>query len=109
MKTIFRLIFFVRKRWALLLLGFICITVSTVGGLVIPRVLGNGIDTVISSGSRSTLITLALIILGTTVLRSAARFGDTGDANGLQGVSCARGVGHQDASLRDVLQDVLFL
>jgi ABC-type multidrug transport system fused ATPase/permease subunit len=77
MKIIFRLVFFVRKRWALLLLGFICITVSTLGGLVIPRVLGSGIDTVINSGSHSTLITLALIIIATTVLRSAARFGDT--------------------------------
>jgi len=44
-------------------LGFICISVSTLGGLVIPKVLGNGIDTVIQSGSRSTLITLALIII----------------------------------------------
>ncbi len=77
MKTIFRLIVFVRRRWALLLLGFICITVSTVGGLVIPRVLGNGIDTVINSGSRSTLVILALIIIGTTILRSAGRYGDT--------------------------------
>ena len=77
MKIILRLIVFARKRWAMLLLGFICITVSTVGGLVIPRVLGSGIDTVINSGSRSTLIMLALIILGTTILRSAARFGDT--------------------------------
>jgi ABC-type multidrug transport system fused ATPase/permease subunit len=77
MKTILRLIVFVRKRWLMLLVGFICITVSTVGGLVIPRVLGNGIDNMISSGSRSTLITLAIIIMATTVLRSAARFGDT--------------------------------
>jgi ABC-type multidrug transport system fused ATPase/permease subunit len=71
------LILFVKKRWPMLLLGFICITVSTVGGLVIPRVLGNGIDTVINSGSRSTLIVLAMIILGTTILRSAGRYGDT--------------------------------
>jgi ATP-binding cassette subfamily B protein len=77
MKIILRLVYFVRKRWALLLLGFICITVSTLGGLVIPRVLGNGIDTVIKAGSRSTLITLAFIIIATTILRSAARFGDT--------------------------------
>jgi ABC-type multidrug transport system fused ATPase/permease subunit len=77
MKIILRLIVFVRKRWPGLLLGFVCITVSTVGGLVIPRILGDGIDTALNSGSRSRLVMLALIILATTVVRSAARFGDT--------------------------------
>ncbi|NLE08487.1 MAG: ABC transporter ATP-binding protein [Dehalococcoidales bacterium] len=77
MKIILRLLVFVKKRWATLLLGFICITVSTVGGLVIPRLLGNGIDTAVTSGSRTTIVTLALILLGTTLLRSAGRFGDT--------------------------------
>lgn len=77
MKIILRLVVFVRKRWLGLLLGLICITVSTVGGLVIPRVLGNGIDTALNSGSKHTLLVFAAIILGTTVIRSAARFGDT--------------------------------
>ena len=77
MRVILRLLVFVKKRWATLLLGFICITVSTVGGLVIPKLLGTGIDTAISSGSKSTIVILALIILGTTLLRSAGRFGDT--------------------------------
>jgi ABC-type multidrug transport system fused ATPase/permease subunit len=77
MKIIFRLLVFVKKRWANLLLGFICISVSTVGGLVIPRLLGKGIDTALSSGSKTTIVTLAVIILGTTLLRSAGRFGDT--------------------------------
>jgi len=77
MKIILRLIYFVRKRWPGLLLGLICITVSTVGGLVIPRMLGNGINAAIGSGSRSQIVMFGLIILGTTVVRSAARFGDT--------------------------------
>jgi ABC-type multidrug transport system fused ATPase/permease subunit len=77
MKIILRLLVFVKKCWANLLLGFICISVSTVGGLVIPRLLGNGIDTALSSGSKTTIVTLAIIILGTTLLRSAGRFGDT--------------------------------
>ncbi len=77
MKIILRLLVFVRKRWATMLLGFICISISTIGGLVIPRLLGNGIDTVLSSGNKSTIVFLAVIILGTTVLRSAGRFGDT--------------------------------
>ena len=77
MKIILRLIVFVRKRWLGLLLGFICITVSTVGGLVIPRMLGDGIDTAVGSGSRTRIVMFAVIILGTTVIRSAARFGDT--------------------------------
>lgn len=77
MTIILRLIRFVRKRWPGLLLGFICISVSTIGGLVIPRLLGDGIDTAISSGSRNTIVLLGIIILGTTVIRSAARYGDT--------------------------------
>ena len=77
MRIILRLIVFVKKRWLGLLLGFICISVSTAGGLVIPRLLGDGIDTAIGSGSRRTIVIFAMIILGTTVLRSAARFGDT--------------------------------
>ncbi len=77
MKIILRLLVFIRKRWATLLLGFICISVSTVGGLVIPRLLGDGIDTALGSGSKATIVILALIILGTTILRSAGRFGDT--------------------------------
>jgi ABC-type multidrug transport system fused ATPase/permease subunit len=76
-KIILRLVYFVRKRWSGLLLGLLCITVSTVGGLVIPRMLGYGIDTAIGSGNRSSLVVFGLIILGTTVIRSAARFGDT--------------------------------
>lgn len=77
MKIILRLVVFVRSNWANLLFGFICITTSTVGGLVIPRLLGTGIDTALSSGSRTTILILAGIIIGTTVIRSAARFGDT--------------------------------
>jgi ABC-type multidrug transport system fused ATPase/permease subunit len=77
MKIIIRLLTFVRKRWATLLLGFICITVSTVGGLVIPKLLGSGIDTALGSGSKSTIVILGLVIIGTTILRSAGRFGDT--------------------------------
>jgi ATP-binding cassette subfamily B protein len=77
MKVIVRLVYFVRRRWPGLLLGLICITASTVGGLIIPRMLGNGIDTALRSGSRAAIIGFGLVILGTTVVRSAARFGDT--------------------------------
>lgn len=51
--------------------------VSTVGGLVIPRILGEGINTALSYGSRTTIVILAGITIGTTILRSAGRFGDT--------------------------------
>jgi ATP-binding cassette subfamily B protein len=77
MKVILRLLVFIRRRWPGLLLGLICITVSTVGGLVIPRMLGNGINVAIGSGDKGQIIVFGLIILGTTVVRSAARFGDT--------------------------------
>ena len=77
MKIIVRLVYFVRKRWPGLFLGFIFISLSTIGGLVIPRMLGNGINAALGSGSRSQIVMFGLIILGTTVIRSAARFGDT--------------------------------
>ncbi|HSW56985.1 MAG TPA: ABC transporter transmembrane domain-containing protein, partial [Dehalococcoidales bacterium] len=58
-------------------MGLLCISISTAGGLLIPRLLGTGIDTALTSGSKDTLVELAFIILGITLLRSAGRFGDT--------------------------------
>jgi ATP-binding cassette subfamily B protein len=67
---------FVKKYWRGLLLSFICLIVTTVASLVIPRVLGQGIDTVLSSGQRSSLILAAVIIIGSSALRGLTAYGN---------------------------------
>jgi len=51
------------------ILAFVCLSASTVFSLVIPKMLGNGIDTVLNSGRAATLIIAAGIILGSSALR----------------------------------------
>ncbi len=77
MKVVLRLIVFVRKHWVGMLLAFICMTVSTAAGLVVPRMLGQGIDTALSSGQKSTIVILAGIIIGASIVRGIAGFGNT--------------------------------
>jgi len=55
------------------LLAFVCLSASTVFSLVIPKMLGNGIDTVLNSGRAATLIIAAGIILGSSTLRGYYR------------------------------------
>ncbi|MFC2038380.1 ABC transporter ATP-binding protein [Chloroflexota bacterium] len=45
MKIILRLIVFVRGRWNWLALAFLCLLLATAFSLVVPRMLGTGIDT----------------------------------------------------------------
>jgi len=52
-------------------------TVSTAAGLVVPRMLGQGIDTALSSGQKSTIVILAGIIIGASIVRGIAGFGNT--------------------------------
>jgi ABC-type multidrug transport system fused ATPase/permease subunit len=77
MKVVIRLVAFVRKRWVGLLLAFLCMTITTLASLVIPRVLGNGIDTALTSGKQSTIIMLAGIIIGASVVRGIAGYGNS--------------------------------
>jgi ABC-type multidrug transport system fused ATPase/permease subunit len=77
MKVVLRLVVFVRKRWVGLLLAFLCMTISTIASLVIPNVLGRGIDTALSSGKQSTIYLLAGIIIGASVVRGIAGYGNT--------------------------------
>ncbi len=67
---------FVKKYWGGLLLAFICLIATTVFSLVIPRVLGQGIDTVLSSGQRSSIILAAVIIIGSSALRGLTGYGN---------------------------------
>jgi ABC-type multidrug transport system fused ATPase/permease subunit len=75
MKTILRLIGFIQKYWFMLLFAFICLVVGTLFGIAIPRMLGDGIDTVLGSGERSFLIIAAVVVIAASALRGAAGYG----------------------------------
>ena len=76
MRILLRLLVFVKKYWVRLLLSFICLIATTSFSLIVPRVLGQGIDTMLSSGERSSLILAAAIIIGASVLRSLTAYGN---------------------------------
>ena len=76
MKIILRLMSFLKKQWAMWILAFVCLTASTVFSLVIPKMLGNGIDTVLNSGRAATLIIAAGVILGSSALRGITGYGN---------------------------------
>jgi ATP-binding cassette subfamily B protein len=71
-----RLIGFLKKHWAMWLLAFLCLTATTVFSLVIPKMLGRGIDTVLNSGQISTFIIAAGVILGSSALRGISGYGN---------------------------------
>ena len=75
MKTIFRLLSYIKQYWFKLLLGLICILLSTGFAILIPRMLGTGMDTVISNGSRSYVVVLALVIIAASALRGLTGYG----------------------------------
>jgi ATP-binding cassette subfamily B protein len=77
MRILLRLIGFVKKYWKRMLLAFICMLASLVFSLAIPRLLGEGIDTVLGSGERSDLIWLAVAVLVAGALRGISAFGYT--------------------------------
>jgi ABC-type multidrug transport system fused ATPase/permease subunit len=84
MKTILRLVVFVRSRWGWLALAFVCLIFSTIFSLIVPRMMGKGIDTalqVTESGflwwqvPRETAIWLvAAAVLVASGLRGAADY-----------------------------------
>lgn len=76
MKSVLRLMAFAKKHWVVFLLAFVCLSAVTAFGLVVPRVLGQGIDTVLQSGARSTIVMAAWIIIGASCLRGLAAYCD---------------------------------
>jgi ATP-binding cassette subfamily B protein len=76
MKIIVRLMSFLKKHWAMWIVAFLCLSASTVFSLIIPKMLGNGIDTVLNSGRAATLIIAAGIILGSSALRGITGYGN---------------------------------
>jgi len=75
MKTIIRLTGFVQKYWFMLVLAFICIIIGTAFGIIIPRFLGDGIDTVLGTGQRSMIIIAGVVIVVASALRGFAGYG----------------------------------
>ena len=67
---------FLKKYWAMWLLAFVCLSASTLFNLVIPKMLGDGIDTVLSSGRAVLLIIAAGIIIGSSALRGVTGYGN---------------------------------
>ena len=77
MKTILRLMIFAQKQWGWLTLSFICLSASTTFSLVIPKMLGKGIDTVLSSGERGMLLLSAVAVIGASALRGISAYGNS--------------------------------
>ena len=77
MRTLLRLLGFAQKYWRMLLLAFICLVATTAFSLAIPRMLGEGIDAVLSQGERSFLILAAAVVIGASALRGASAYGHT--------------------------------
>jgi ATP-binding cassette subfamily B protein len=67
---------FAKKHWVVFLLAFVCLAAVTVFGLVVPIVLGQGIDTVLRSGAHNTIIVAAWIIIGASCLRGLGSYCD---------------------------------
>jgi ABC-type multidrug transport system fused ATPase/permease subunit len=75
MKTVFRIIGFVQRYWPMLALALLCIIIATGFGIIIPRMLGDGIDTVLSMGKRSVIVIAAAIVVGASAARGFAGYG----------------------------------
>jgi len=75
MKTILRLLSFVQKGWKRLVIAFVCLMFATAFGIVIPRTLGSGIDTVLDMGQRSLIIIAAAVVIGAAAFRGIAGYG----------------------------------
>jgi ABC-type multidrug transport system fused ATPase/permease subunit len=75
MKTVLRITGFVQRYWFMLLLAFLCIVIGTGFSIVIPIMLGNGIDTVISMGQRSAIVIAAVVVVVASALRGFAGYG----------------------------------
>ena len=77
MKTLLRLMAFARKYWGWLSLAFICLIATTAFSLAVPRALGRGIDTILSSGDRSSLFVAAAVVIAASILRGVSEYWNT--------------------------------
>ena len=87
MRIIARLIFFVRKHWWGLAVALLCMVATTGFSLIIPRMLGNGIDTALQTGSSGFLWwqtspemaiwLVAGVVIGASIFRGVSAYGQT--------------------------------
>ncbi|MBN1692970.1 MAG: ABC transporter ATP-binding protein [Dehalococcoidales bacterium] len=75
MKVILRLLTYVRGYWHLLVWAFLCLVIATVFGIAIPRMLGEGVDTVLSNGERSFVWIAAGVVVASAIFRGMAGYG----------------------------------
>ena len=76
MKILLRTMSFVYKYWKQLLLSFICLIITTGASLVVPRVLGRGVDSALNSGEKIALIWAGVWILGASLVRGLSAYGN---------------------------------
>jgi ABC-type multidrug transport system fused ATPase/permease subunit len=74
MKVVLRLLRFVKKYWVTLAVTLICLLASTVFSLVVPRMLGRGIDAVLDADNQTYLYIAAGVIVGAAALRGLAGY-----------------------------------
>jgi ATP-binding cassette subfamily B protein len=60
----------------MLALALVCQLFATAFGILIPRMLGDGIDTVLGTGESSFIIIAAVVVIGAGLLRGAAMYGN---------------------------------
>ena len=60
----------------MLLLAFLCQLFATAFGIVIPRMLGDGIDTVLGTGERNFIIIAAVVVIAAGLFRGVAMYGN---------------------------------
>ncbi|MEE8471552.1 MAG: ABC transporter ATP-binding protein [Dehalococcoidia bacterium] len=77
MRTLLRLVAFAQKYRVWLSLAFICMLFTTAFSLAIPRIVGEAVDIAVGRGERSSLILVALVVLGANALRGAFAYGNT--------------------------------
>ncbi len=86
MNVIRRILSFVRQYWYMFILAFICLAIGTGLGILIPYLLGDGIDAAVDKGnltffffhfsdSRSMIFWLAGILIGTSIIRGFSGYG----------------------------------
>ena len=75
MKITLRLLAYVKYHWLGMFFSFILLVMATASELVMPRFLGQGIDTALNSGAHSTIIMDAILVVGAAAITGFANFG----------------------------------
>ena len=74
MKILLRCMGFVRKYWKQQMASFIALTITTVAGLVVPKLLGTGVRTALGSGTRTPLFILGGWIILSSLVRGLSGY-----------------------------------